>query len=191
MKIYTKSGDKGKTSLFGGTRVPKYHIRIEAYGTIDELNSYIGLIRDQKIDEHSTQILIKIQIDLFTLGAMLATPPEKEKLKSGKDRLNISKITHASVELLENEIDAMNETLTPMTHFILPGGHTTVSFCHIARCICRRAERIATQLNDENAIDAQILVFLNRLSDYLFVLARKLTIENKVQEIPWISEKKK
>jgi cob(I)alamin adenosyltransferase len=191
MKIYTKSGDKGKTSLFGGTRVPKYHLRIEAYGTVDELNSYIGLIRDQKIEEHTTQILIKIQTDLFTLGAMLATPPEKEKLKSGKDRLNISKITHASVECLENEIDAMNETLPPMTHFILPGGHTTVSFCHIARCICRRAERIATQLNDENALDPQILVFLNRLSDYLFVLARKLTIENKVQEIPWISEKKK
>jgi cob(I)alamin adenosyltransferase len=191
MKIYTKSGDKGKTSLFGGTRVPKYHLRIEAYGTVDELNSYIGLIRDQKIEEHTTQILIKIQTDLFTLGAMLATPPEKEKLKSGKDRLNISKITHTSVERLENEIDAMNETLPPMTHFILPGGHTTVSFCHIARCICRRAERIATQLNDENALDPQILVFLNRLSDYLFVLARKLTIENKVQEIPWISEKKK
>ena len=189
MKIYTKSGDKGKTSLFGGTRVPKYHIRIEAYGTVDELNSYIGLIRDQKIDEHSTQILIKIQIDLFTLGAMLATPPEKEKLKSGKDRLNISKITHASVELLENEIDAMNDTLPPMTHFILPGGHTTVSFCHIARCICRRAERIATQLNDENAIDSQILVFLNRLSDYLFVLARKLTQDLQAEEIKWTPRK--
>lgn len=189
MKIYTKTGDKGKTSLFGGTRVPKYHLRIEAYGTVDELNSYIGLIRDQKIDSYTFEILLKIQNELFTLGSMLATPPEKEILKSGKERLNISKITEESVVLLENEIDQMNESLPPMTHFILPGGHTTVSFCHITRCICRRAERIATLLNDESAINPQILVYLNRLSDYLFVLARKLTIDNQAQEIPWIPEK--
>ena len=191
MKIYTKSGDKGKTSLFGGTRVPKHHLRIETYGTVDELNSYIGLIRDQKIDKHNIQILIKIQTDLFTLGAMLATPPEKEKLKTGKERLLISKLSQASVELLEDEIDAMNETLPPITHFVLPGGHTTVSFCHIARCVCRRAERLATQLSDESTIDEQILIYLNRLSDYLFVLARKLTMENKAQEIPWFPMKKK
>jgi cob(I)alamin adenosyltransferase len=191
MKIYTKSGDKGKTSLFGGTRVPKHHIRIEAYGTVDELNSFIGLIRDQQIDKHKIQILIKIQKDLFTLGAMLATPPEKEKLKTGKDRLYISKINQESVHFLEDEIDAMNETLAPMTHFVLPGGHTTVSFCHIARCVCRRAERLTSQLSEESTMDEQILVYLNRLSDYLFVLARKLTIENKAQEIPWIPEKKK
>lgn len=191
MKIYTKTGDKGKTSLFGGTRVPKYHLRIEAYGTIDELNAYIGLIRDQKIDAHTSQILIKIQHELFTLGAMLATPPEKEILKSGKERLRISKITNTSIELLENEIDEMNKTLSPMTHFVLPGGHTTVSFCHIARCICRRAERITTELSDKSSIDQQILVYLNRLSDYLFVLARKLIFENKGSEIRWIPEKKK
>ena len=191
MKIYTKSGDKGETSLFGGTRVPKHHLRIEAYGTVDELNSFIGLIRDQKIDKHTIQILIKIQSDLFTLGAMLATPPEKEKLKTGKERLFISKINQASVALLEDEIDALNETLSPMTHFVLPGGHTTVSFCHIARCVCRRAERLVSHLSDESTVDEQILVYLNRLSDYLFVLARKLTNENKAQEIPWIPEKKK
>ncbi len=189
MKIYTKTGDKGKTSLFGGTRVSKYDLRIEAYGTVDELNSYIGLVRDQKIDKHTSDILFKIQHKLFTIGSMLATPPEKQLLKSGKERLNISKINIKSIELLENEIDKMNEILPQMTHFILPGGHTTVSFCHIARCICRRAERISTQLSDESSIEPQILVYLNRLSDYLFVLARKLTIDNKVQEIKWIPEK--
>ena len=189
MKIYTKTGDRGKTSLFGGTRVPKYHLRIEAYGTVDELNSYIGLIRDQKIDSHTTEILLKIQNELFTLGSMLATPPEKEILKSGKERLNIPKITEESIELLENAIDIMNESLPPMSNFILPGGHTTVSFCHITRCICRRAERITTLLSDESTINSNILVYLNRLSDFLFVLARKLTIDNQAQEIPWIPEK--
>jgi len=189
MKIYTKTGDKGTTALFGGTRVPKYDLRIEAYGTVDELNSYIGLIRDQKIDVHTSTILLEIQHELFTLGSMLATPPEKKVLKSGKERLNISKINNQSVELLENEIDFMNESLPTMTHFVLPGGHTTVSYCHIARCICRRAERISTQLSDKSAIEPLILVYLNRLSDYLFVLARKLTIDNNAQEIKWIPEK--
>ena len=189
MKIYTKSGDKGKTSLFGGTRVSKHHIRIEAYGTVDELNSYIGLIRDQKVDAHTAKILLIIQHELFTLGSMLATPPEKKVLKSGKERLNISKINNTSIETLENEIDNMNESLPEMTHFVLPGGHTTVSFCHIARCICRRAERITTQLNEESTVEPQILEYLNRLSDYLFVLARKLTFDNNAREIKWIPEK--
>ena len=191
MKIYTKTGDTGKTSLFGGTRVPKYHTRIEAYGTVDELNSYIGLIRDQKIDTHTSEILLKIQHELFTIGSMLATPPEKQLLKSGKERLTISKINDESIELLENEIDLMNKTLPEMTHFILPGGLTTVSFCHIARCICRRAERISTLLSDESSIEPKILVYLNRLSDFLFVLARKLTYDNNTKEIEWIPEKKK
>ena len=191
MKIYTKTGDKGKTSLFGGTRVPKYHLRIESYGTVDELNSHIGLIRDQKIDKNTSQVLLKIQNELFTLGAMLATPPEKKILKSGKERLNINKIDIKSITLLEVEMDTMNENLPPMTNFVLPGGHTTVSFCHIARCICRRAERLVTQLNEESTIDELIIVYLNRLSDYLFVLARKLTIDNQAQEIPWIPEKRK
>ena len=189
MKIYTKTGDKGETSLFGGTRVPKYNLRIEAYGTVDELNSYLGLIRDQKIDKHSTEVLIAIQNKLFTLGAMLATPPEKALLKSGKERLNINKVNAEAVLQLENEMDKMNETIPPMTHFVLPGGHTTVSFCHIARCICRKAERISTQLSAETEIDEHILIYLNRLSDYLFVLARKLTYDNNAQEIQWIPEK--
>lgn len=189
MKIYTKTGDKGKTSLFGGTRVPKYHLRIEAYGTIDELNANIGLIRDQQIDEHSSNVLLKIQNELFTLGAMLATPPEKEVLKSGKERLNIEKINNEKISMLESEMDTMNEVLPPMTHFVLPGGHPTVSYCHIARCICRRAERITTQLSDESEVNPQILMYLNRLSDYLFVLARKLTLDTKAEEIRWIPEK--
>ena len=189
MKIYTKTGDTGKTSLIGGVRVPKYHLRLEAYGTLDELNAYLGLVRDQNIDEHTSNILLKIQTELFTLGAMLATPPEKELLKSGKERLNIEKTGDDKVALLENEIDMMNEELPPMKNFILPGGHTTVSYCHIARCICRRAERLATQLSDESTVNPQILIYLNRLSDYLFVLARKLTLDTKSQEIPWIPEK--
>lgn len=185
MKIYTKTGDKGTTSLFGGTRVPKYNGRIEAYGTIDELNSYIGLIRDQKIEDHDAKMLLKIQNELFTLGAMLATPKDKEKLKNGKDRLNIPKVTDADIKFLEEEIDIMNENLSEMTNFILPGGHTTVSFCHIARCVCRRAERISVAIAETEAIDEVVLKYLNRLSDYLFVLARKLTKDNKATEIPW------
>jgi len=191
MKIYTKTGDSGQTSLFGGQRVPKYHLRIESYGTVDELNSYIGLIRDQQIDEHTKTVLIQVQNDLFTLGAMLATPPEKEKLKSGKDRLNIPKVAEESIQQLENEIDLMNETLTPMTSFVLPGGHTIVSFCHIARCVCRRAERLCTQLDDSEPLNSTILMYLNRLSDYIFVLARKLTLTNQAEEIPWKPEKNK
>ncbi|NVK52662.1 MAG: cob(I)yrinic acid a,c-diamide adenosyltransferase [Flavobacteriaceae bacterium] len=191
MKIYTKTGDKGTTALFGGTRVPKHHLRIESYGTVDELNSYIGLIRDQKIDSNSINVLIKIQNELFTLGAMLATPPEKETLKSGKERLNIPKINIASVEALEIEIDTMNKVLPPMTNFILPGGNQTVSFCHIARCVCRRAERLATALHEDEAINSDVLRYLNRLSDYLFVLARKLSKDLSAKEIPWIPEKEK
>ncbi|MGG8495088.1 cob(I)yrinic acid a,c-diamide adenosyltransferase [Tenacibaculum sp. TC6] len=189
MKIYTKTGDKGTTALFGGSRVPKHHLRIESYGTVDELNSYIGLIRDQAINENLKQTLTKIQNDLFTLGAMLATPPEKETLKSGKERLNIPKVNDSSILFLENEIDQMNETLPPMTHFILPGGHQTVSFCHIARCVCRRTERLTVALNEQEVINDTILMYLNRLSDYLFVLARKLTQELKAEEIKWIPEK--
>ena len=191
MKIYTKTGDKGTTALFGGTRVPKHNLRIEAYGTVDELNSYIGLIRDQKIASHIIDSLIRIQNELFTLGAMLATPPEKEILKNGKERLNIPKITPQSVEFLEKEIDNMNEELSPMTNFILPGGHQTVSFCHIARCVCRRSERLATALHEQEVINTDILTYLNRLSDYLFVLARKLTKDLQAKEIPWLPEKEK
>ncbi len=189
MKIYTKTGDKGITGLFGGTRVSKNNTRIESYGTVDELNSYIGLIKDQNIDEELKNDLIKIQHDLFTLGSMLATPEEKETLKNGENRLNIQKINNSSVSYLEKKIDKMNNSLPHMTHFILPGGHTTVSFCHIARCVCRRAERYAVSLHEEENIHSDILTYLNRLSDYLFVLARKLSKDLMAEEIKWMPEK--
>lgn len=189
MKVYTKTGDKGKTSLFGGTRVPKYDLRIEAYGTVDELNSFIGLIRDQKIDSQSFETLIKIQNELFTLGSMLATPKDKEKLKSGKERLNIPKISENDIIHLEKEMDKMDKNLPAMTNFILPGGHSTVSYCHIARTICRRAERITVQLSNLEDINLITISYLNRLSDYLFVLARKLTIDNQAKEVAWIPRK--
>lgn len=189
MKIYTKTGDEGTTALFGGTRVKKYNLRIDSYGTVDELNAYIGLIKDQDIDEATKDSLLKIQNELFTLGAMLATPPEKETLKSGKERLNIPKVDSKSIQFLENEIDTMDSELPQMTHFILPGGHQAVSFCHVARCVCRRAERLCVELNDEEAINSDILKYLNRLSDYLFVLARMLSKQLQVDEIKWIPTK--
>ena len=189
MKIYTKTGDTGTTALFGGTRVAKHHIRIESYGTVDELNSHIGLIRDQDIDLHTKEELITIQNKLFTVGAILATPPEKETLKNGKERLNIPKISEQDITRLETQMDIMNETLPEMTHFVLPGGHTTVSYCHIARCVCRRAERIATLLDEQQGIDPRVLKYLNRLSDYLFVVARKLSNDLKADEVKWIPEK--
>ena len=185
MKIYTKTGDQGKTSLYGGTRVKKSNLRIDAYGTVDELNSYIGLVKDQVEDEIVIEDLLRIQNKLFALGAMLATPLDKEKLKDGSDRLKIKKIEETEIQFLESRMDAMNEHLETMTHFILPGGHTIVSFCHIARCVCRRAERISVELADTEEINSYILIYLNRLSDYLFVLARKLTKDYKVTEVPW------
>ena len=189
MKIYTKTGDEGTTALFGGTRVKKYNLRIDSYGTVDELNAYIGLIKDQDIHNSVKDSLLKIQNELFTLGAMLATPPEKETLKSGQERLNIPKIDENSIQFLENEIDKMDTELPQMTHFILPGGHQAVSFCHVARCVCRRAERLCVALNDEETINSDILKYLNRLSDYLFVLARKLSKDLQVDEIKWIPTK--
>lgn len=189
MKIYTKTGDKGTTSLFGGTRVPKHHIRIESYGTVDELNAHIGLLKDQNCGDHTRQVLNRIQDRLFTIGSTLATEPEKATLKSGKDRLGISKISEKDIELLEQEMDSMNDLLPPMTNFILPGGHQSVSFCHIARCVCRRAERLATALHEISPFDDMVLMYLNRLSDYLFVLARKLSKDLNADEVKWIAEK--
>jgi len=189
MKVYTKTGDKGTTALFGGTRVPKHHIRIESYGTVDELNSHIGLIRDQDINPDYKNILERIQDKLFTVGAILATDPEKAILKNGQERLNIPKISDKDIELLENEIDNMESELEPMTHFVLPGGHTTVSYCHIARCVCRRAERLSVHLNELEPTDTMVLMYLNRLSDYLFVLARKLSKDLHANEVKWIPEK--
>jgi cob(I)alamin adenosyltransferase len=189
MKVYTKTGDGGTTALFGGTRVPKDHIRIESYGTIDELNSYIGLIRDQEINSHYKDILIEVQDRLFTIGAILATPPEKEVMKNGELRLKKLGITETDIELLEKEIDTMEEALPPMTHFVLPGGHQTVSYCHITRCICRRAERLAVHLSHNEPVAEIAIKYLNRLSDYLFVLARKLSVDLKAEEVKWIPRK--
>lgn len=189
MKIYTKTGDTGTTALFGGTRVPKHHIRIESYGTVDELNSNIGLLRDQQMEHSHKEFLMQIQDKLFTVGAILATDPDKAILKSGQERLNIPKISNDDVEQLEKAIDAMDQELPPMTHFVLPGGHPTVSICHICRCVCRRAERLATALYEISPFHETTLVYLNRLSDYLFVLARKLSYELKAKEIKWIPKK--
>ena len=189
MKVYTKTGDTGTTALFGGTRVPKHHIRIESYGTVDELNSHIGLIRDQEMNSIYKNVLVEVQDRLFTVGAILATPPEKETLKSGEKRLQNLGIVETDIEFLENQIDTMEESLPPMTHFVLPGGHTTVSYCHIARCVCRRAERLAVHLNDIEPTNEMVIKYLNRLSDYLFVLARKLSYDLKADEVQWIPRK--
>jgi cob(I)alamin adenosyltransferase len=178
MKIYTKKGDKGQTSLIGGTRVDKHHIRIEAYGTVDELNSYIGLIRDQEMDMASKELLIHIQDRLFTIGSLLASDPEKSKMK-------LPQINLVDIERLEKEMDQINTGIPEMRSFVLPGGHPTVSHCHIARCICRRAERKATYLAASSPVQEEIIKYLNRLSDYLFVLARKLSYDLKITEVPW------
>ncbi len=189
MKIYTKTGDQGATSLFGGTRVSKHNIRINAYGTVDELNAWIGLLRDQEIDARSRGALMQIQNHLFIMGAGLAAEPAKNKPGRSKKRPAITSITPEDIKLLEEEIDAMNETLPPLTHFVLPGGHPVVSFCHIARTVCRRAERTMVQLSENEVFDECFLPYINRLSDYLFVLARKLAAHYNVQEIMWIPKK--
>ena len=183
MKIYTKTGDKATTALFTGKRVPKHHIRIESYGTVDELNSYLGLIRDQKIDDVSKETLAIIQNKLFTVGAILATEPKKD------NRLKIPRIHESDISLLEEQMDSMNKELPEMTHFILPGGHTTVSYCHIARTVCRRTERMISYLNENEPVPANVLAYINRLSDYLFVLARKLSKTLRAEEVKWIPEK--
>ena len=179
LKIYTKTGDKGTTSLIGGTKVPKSHLRIEAYGTVDELNSYVGLCRDLLIDEPSKKNLQGIQDRLFTIGSSLACDPEKEP------KMKIPDLKEDDVILLEKEIGRMNEVLPEMKNFILPGGHITVSHLHIARCICRRAERCCVRLQENQEENSIIIKYLNRLSDYLFVLARYVSHLLKAEEIPW------
>ena len=179
MKIYTKTGDLGQTSLIGGVRVAKHHIRIESYGTVDELNSHIGLIRDQAINEEYKIVLKEIQDRLFTVGSSLASDPEKSKMK-------IPDLHQEDIELLEKEIDTMTADLPELRHFILPGGSNAVSFCHLARCVCRRAERICVHLSEDSFVDEKVMVYLNRLSDYLFVLSRKLCFDNQIEENKWI-----
>lgn len=179
MKIYTKGGDKGKTSLYGGTRVFKSDTRINAYGNIDELNSYIGWLRDQAINSQRADILKEIQDRLFTIGAILASSPEKNNLTKPD-------LVESDVVMLENQIDFMDSDLEPLRYFVLPGGHSIVSFCHIARTVCRRSERGIVMLNQTEEVPVIIIKYINRLSDYLFVLSRKLAQELKVDEVYWI-----
>jgi cob(I)alamin adenosyltransferase len=176
-KIYTKTGDKGQTSLLGGTRVSKDHIRIEGYGTVDELNSWIGLLRDQPIEKETIDSLLEIQDRLFTIGSLLAADAGL--------KMKIPGIQSEDVPFLENEIDKMNATLPEMKSFILPGGHPVVSYCHIARCVCRRAERIVIRLSLQETVDGLIIIYLNRLSDYLFMLSRKLASYFSATEMAW------
>lgn len=180
LKIYTKTGDLGKTSLIGGTKVPKSHIRIDTYGTVDELNSYIGLVSDHMTDDHSKNMLKEIQDRLFTIGSSLACDPDKEPL------MKIPDLKEADITLLETEIDKMNEALTPMKFFILPGGHVAISTAHVARCVCRRAERCCVNMQEQAIfVDPLVIKYMNRLSDYLFVLARYIGHLLQVADIPW------
>lgn len=178
MKIYTKTGDQGITSLLGGVRVPKSDLRIDAYGTVDELNSYVGLLRDQEVNESRSEFLKAIQDRLFTLGADLATVP-------GKDKVKKPDLHDTDVQELESAMDEMEATLPPLTAFILPGGHTSVSFCHLARTVCRRAERIVVELASYEQVSDLVIQYLNRLSDYFFVLGRKMAAELEIEEVTW------
>jgi cob(I)alamin adenosyltransferase len=178
MKIYTRTGDQGLTSLFGGKRVSKADLRIDTYGTVDELNSWIGLIRDQPVNDQRKDFLIFLQDRLFTTGSILATEPGNTKVK-------IPSLTASDIKSIEAEIDKMDGELEPMRSFILPGGHQSVSFCHVARTVCRRAERLTIALNSSEPVDEFVIQFLNRLSDYLFVLARKMAAELGIEDIPW------
>lgn len=179
MKVYTKTGDKGKTSLLSGERVPKYHKRIEAYGTVDELNSFIGLLAEYKIGVKYKKVLHTIQNLLFDLGAVLAIQTNKDKFDS------IKKVTNDDISLLETEIDTMNEQLPQLKSFILPGGSKAIATSHVCRSICRRAERLCTNLSETDNVDELSLIYLNRLSDYLFVLGRKIAFDNNVELPVW------
>ncbi len=178
MKIYTKKGDKGQTSLIGGTRVPKSSMRIESYGTVDELNSYLGLVRDQEINAEYVRQILEIQDRLFTIGSHLASDPTKAKMQ-------IPGLFDEDIKNLENWMDEMDKELPEMRSFVLPGGHSTVSHTHVARCICRRAERIIVDLMHNEEVEEIVPQYMNRLSDYLFVLSRKITQDLGAVESPW------
>lgn len=182
MKIYTRTGDDGTTGLIGGTRVKKYNLRLEAYGTIDELNSYIGVVRSLQTEAHADEILEKIQNKLFVIGANLATED-----MAGLVRRQLP-CRDTDIELLEKEIDLMNEVLPELKNFILPGGCQASSFCHVARTICRRAERHIVELAEKTDIDPLLIKYVNRLSDYLFVLSRKVSLDQKTPETLWSPE---
>ncbi|WP_207955399.1 cob(I)yrinic acid a,c-diamide adenosyltransferase [Segetibacter sp. 3557_3] len=180
IKIYTKTGDLGNTSLIGGTKVPKSHLRIESYGTVDELNSYIGLLNDHLTDAHNKNYLKEVQDRLFTIGSSLACDPDKEPM------MKIPDLKETDIVSLEQEMDAMNKDLQPMRNFILPGGHVAVSTAHIARCVCRRAERLCVSLREHDLfVEPLVIKYLNRLSDYLFVLSRHIAHLLNVAEIAW------
>jgi cob(I)alamin adenosyltransferase len=178
MKIYTKTGDQGSTSLFGGKRVSKADLRIDTYGTVDELNSWIGVLRDQPVNQSRKEILVEIQDRLFTIGSILATEPENTKVK-------IPSLAESDIELLENKMDEMDATLPPMRFFVLPGGHASVSFGHVTRTVCRRSERLVIALDQTEKVDPLVIKYMNRLSDYLFVLCRAMAHELNAEETPW------
>ena len=176
-RIYTKTGDQGETSLFGGKRLPKNHLRIDAYGTVDELNSYLGLVRDYSENDGARALLKEIQDRLFTIGSNLASDPDK--------KMAVPDILPEDINLLEKEMDRMNDALPELRNFILPGGHPAASTCHVARCVCRRAERLVVALAHQEWVEPIIIQYLNRLSDYLFVLARQIAAERGVEEVHW------
>lgn len=179
MKIYTKTGDKGETGLIGGRRVSKADLRIDAYGTVDELNSWIGLVRDQAVNNRRKELLKEVQDRLFTIGAELATDPEKAPKQV------MPAIVLTDVTLLETSMDTMDDALPELRAFVLPGGHESVSFCHLARTVCRRAERLVISLNETSPVDPLVIQYLNRLSDHLFVLSRLMAQELKAEEVEW------
>ena len=179
MKIYTRTGDKGRTSLVGGTRVPKTHIRIEAYGTVDELNAHIGFLLSNLTDKRDVNFLQQVQDSLFVVGAHLATDIEKTAPKEG------GVVTRSLVEMVEQEIDYIDTLLPPLQSFVLPSGTPAAAFCHVCRTICRRAERRILALAEQTDVSADLKAYINRLSDYLFVLSRKINIEAKKDEIFW------
>lgn len=184
MKIYTKTGDKGMTSLIGGKRVPKNSVRLEAYGTVDELNSFLGMIRSFPLEQQIIEELVKIQSRLFDVGGKLATASEAADMKMPVG------VTEEDIELLEKGIDRMDAEVPPMQYFVLPGGNQLISFCHIARTICRRTERRILDLAAETAVDERIIKYINRLSDYLFILSRKVAHDSECEEIKWIPAKR-
>jgi cob(I)alamin adenosyltransferase len=181
MRVYTRTGDDGTTGLIGGRRVQKFDLRLEAYGTVDELNSWIGLIRSQAVNSTIVHDLIEIQNKLFVVGALLATDTAAVE---NSDKLPCCE---QDILFLEERMDELLDSLPPLTSFLLPGGSNTVSYCHIARTVCRRAERRAYQLSAETAVPNQVLKYLNRLSDYLYVLSRKVAADDGIEEIPWKS----
>ncbi len=178
MKIYTKTGDEGSTSLFGGRRVSKSALRIDTYGTIDELNSWVGVLRDQDINQKRSSSLLEIQDRLFTIGSILAAEPGNSKVK-------VPSLLESDITFIEKAIDNMDAILPPMRSFVLPGGHVSISWGHVARTVCRRAERLVISLHEIEKVDPLVIKYLNRLSDYLFVLCRMMTLELEVVETAW------